>query len=258
MARPKRIDVAGHPYHVLNRSNGRMQLFDTQADYAAFNRVLNEAAERFPEMGILTWCVMPNHWHLILWPETDGLLAQFVGWLALTHAKRWHAFRGTTGSGHIYQGRFKSFLIEQDAYLHTACRYVERNPVQARLVNRAEDWAWSGLQNESSATADDDEMTAPFPRRHPGRSNPAGWLAAVNEPIAAREADAIAESTRRGRPYGSPGWQLRVADQFGLESAFRPRGRPTSSGSSASNRRRLRKSESAPRQARSFPTLCTL
>ena len=136
MGRPLRATSADVVYHVLNRANARMTLFDDEGDYAAFERVLGQACER-GQMRLLAYCVMPNHWHLVVWPRKDGDLSRFMNWLTLTHTQRWHQHRHTVGVGHVYQGRFKSFPVETNEYLLTVCRYVERNPVRAGLVERA-------------------------------------------------------------------------------------------------------------------------
>src|SRR5262250_2597411 len=86
-----------------------------------------------------------NHWHLVLWPQREGELTAFVRWLTHTHTQRWHAHYHTSGTGHLYQGRFKSFPIEQDDHLYTVLRYVERNSLRADLVPRVQDWRWSSL-----------------------------------------------------------------------------------------------------------------
>jgi putative transposase len=112
-----------------------MTLFRKDDDYAAFEQVLAEAVER-TETRLLAYCVMPNHWHLVVWPRLDGELSRFVGWLTLTHTQRWRAHRGTTGAGHVYQGRFKSFPVEQDEHFFTVARYVERNALRAGLVRK--------------------------------------------------------------------------------------------------------------------------
>jgi putative transposase len=130
MGRALRAAVGGLIYHVLNRSNGRWPLFDKPGDYEAFERVLAEAQQEHP-LPLLAYCVLPNHWHLVVAPEADGDLSRFVGWLTLTHTQRWHAHRHTAGNGHLYQGRFKSFAIQADEHLLTVCRYVERNPLRA-------------------------------------------------------------------------------------------------------------------------------
>jgi putative transposase len=126
MGRALRTQAGGLVYHVLNRANRRAELFDNAGDYEAFLRVLADAQAEHP-MRILFYCLMPNHWHLVLSPEHDRTLSQFVGWLTLTHTQRRHAYRHSAGSAHVYQGRFKSFVVETDAHLLTVGRYVERN-----------------------------------------------------------------------------------------------------------------------------------
>src|SRR5437763_17168216 len=139
MGRPRRAAEGGYVYHVLNRANARMTIFEDAADYEAFEKVLLQAVER-TKIRLLAYCVMPNHWHLIVWPRQDGELSRFVGWLTLTHTQRWHAHRHSQGSGHVYQGRFKSFPVQGGEHFLAACRYVERNALRANLVERADDW----------------------------------------------------------------------------------------------------------------------
>ena len=127
---------------VLNRANARMQIFDKERDYDAFERILDEAVGRV-KMRLLAYCVMPNHWHLVVWPRREGDLSTFVGWLTLTHTQRWHAHRHSVGSGHVYQGRFKSFLVESDEHLGTVCRYVERNALRAGNRSRPGTCSWA-------------------------------------------------------------------------------------------------------------------
>src|SRR5579863_7457964 len=98
---------------------------------------------------------MPNHWHLVVWPKDDGELSEFVGWLTLTHTQRWHAFRQSIGTGHVYQGRFKSFPIQEDDHLFSVARYVERNAQRANLTRRAEQWRWGSLYRWQRGSADD-------------------------------------------------------------------------------------------------------
>ena len=120
MGRPKRAADGGLVYHVLNRANARMRIFDKPEDYEAFEVVLAEAIER-TRTRLLAYCVMPNHWHLVVWPREDGELSRFSVWLTLTHTQRWRAHRHSAGSGHVYQGRFKSFPIEDDEHFLTVC-----------------------------------------------------------------------------------------------------------------------------------------
>lgn len=218
------MDVGGYAYHVLNRGNGRMTIFEDEEDFAAFERILEEAVDRFPGVGVLAYCLMPNHWHLVLRTERDGQLSAFVGWVTLTHTQRWHAHRHTVGGGHVYQGRFKSFLVDTEGYLANVCRYVERNPVRAGLVKTAETWWWSSLRRWHQGSSEAKRLLAAWPV--PGGRRPPNWIKRVNTPETQDELEALRIASDRGRPFGCSVWQERVMLQFGLESTFRRRGRP--------------------------------
>lgn len=144
MPRQARIAPPEIVYHALNRGNGRAELFHKREGYLAFERIMVIAMSHSPTR-LLAYCLMPNHWHIILWPKNDGEMTEFLRWLTLTHSQRLHAHRHTTGCGHIYQGEFKSFPIQDDESLLKAVRYVERNALWANLVERAEQWRWSSL-----------------------------------------------------------------------------------------------------------------
>src|SRR5262245_59334795 len=140
MPRTARASVGGICYHVLNRGNNRRKVFHKPADFDAFVNVLREAAEAIP-IRVLGYCLMPNHFHLVLWPHEDGDLGRALQWISTAHARRYH--KHYHSSGHVWQGRFKAFPIEEDDYLLAVLRYVERNPVRAELVEQAQDWGWS-------------------------------------------------------------------------------------------------------------------
>ena len=142
MGRPLRVAAGGDVYHVLNRANARLRVFHKDGDYVAFERVLAEALDHVPGMRLLSYCLMPNHWHLLVWPRADGELSDFGHYLTLTHTQRWHAHYHHAGTGHLYQGRFKSFPIEADNHFLSVCRYVERNALRSRPIERAEAWRW--------------------------------------------------------------------------------------------------------------------
>jgi putative transposase len=220
MGRPLRVTVGGLVYHVLNRASGRVSLFESAADYRQFEEVLSEARARVG-MRVLAYCVMPNHWHLLLWPERDGDLPRFMTWLGLTHTQRWHARRGTAGSGHLYQGRYKAFLVQTDEHLLTVCRYVERNPLRARLVRRAENWRWGSLWRRERGDAASLELLAPWPV-----PRPSDWRAFVNRRERASELEALRLAVGRGRPFGGAAWIEDTVSRFDLGSTLRPRGRP--------------------------------
>jgi len=220
MGRPQRAADGGFVYHVLNRANARMTVFEKPADYAAFEKVLLQAVER-TGTRLLAYCLMPNHWHLVVWPRTDGELSRFVGWLTLTHTQRWHAHRHSAGSGHVYQGRFKSFPVQENGHFYTVARYVERNALRANLVSRAEQWEWGSLHRWLRGSAEDKELLAAWPlARKPG------WVEYVNARQTEAELQVVRRSVQRGSPLGDSAWSERMVRRLGLESTLRPRGRP--------------------------------
>ena len=212
-------------YHVLNRAAGRRELFRDAGDYAAFLRVLAETIEQIP-MRLCGYCLMPNHWHLALWPARNGDLSRFMQRLTITHVRRWVEHRHRVGLGPVYQGRFKSFPVADDAHFTTMLRYVERNPLRAKLVTRAQRWAWSSASSATSAaavrgTADVPliEIAAwPVPRR-------ADWIDWVNAPQTPAEEAAMRRSIQFSRPLGSPAWVANMETRLRLPP-LRPRGRP--------------------------------
>lgn len=220
MGRPRRAAEAGYVYHVLNRANARMQIFEDAADFDAFEKVLEEAVER-TRTRLLAYCVLSNHWHLLVWPQADGELSRFLGWLTLTHTQRWHAYRGSAGTGHVYQGRFKSFPVQDDEHYYGVARYVERNALRANLVRHAEDWRWGSLHRWSHGTASERALLSawPLPRQ-------ASWIDHVNAPQTEGELAAIRRCIARGSPFGDATWIERTVSELGLETTLRPRGRP--------------------------------
>src|SRR5262245_25145631 len=174
MPRRPRFSSAGFVFHALNRAVARATLFPKEGDYAAFVGVLREAHDEVPTR-LLAFCLMPNHWHLLLWPGQDGELSRYLHWVTMTHTQRWHAHHHTTGNGPLYQGRFKSFPVQQDEHLLTLLRYVERNPLRAGLVGRAEQWRWSSLVYRAQGSLPGWLHPWPLPV-------PDGWLEHVNVP----------------------------------------------------------------------------
>jgi len=219
MPRRLRFATGGYVFHVLNRGVGRSTIFEKPADFQAFEKVLRQAQDWLP-MRLLSYCLMPNHWHLVVWPRADGDLSEWLRWLSVTHTQRWHAHQHTQGTGPLYQGRFKSFPVQEDQHFLSVCRYVERNALRANLVRHAEDWRWSSLwQALHPADAQVPLAAWPVPR-------PRTWTQYVNQAQTEAELAALRRAVVRGTPYGEDGWVGRTARRLALESTLRPRGRP--------------------------------
>ena len=207
-------------FHVLNRGVGRMRLFLKDGDFAAFERIVAKTLDTRP-MRIVAYTLMPNHWHLVLWPARDGDLAAFMQKLTITHARNWQENRRRVGYGHLYQGRYKSFPIQSDEHFYQVVRYVERNPLRAKLVDRADEWRWGSLWRRTHGSADERAMLSDWPLARPRQ-----WLRQVNRPQSEAELRALRLSVGRGQPYGDDAWVRKTAGRLGLESTLRPRGRP--------------------------------
>jgi putative transposase len=203
----------------MNRGNCRMRIFNKPADYLAFLTLMEEGRRR-TGMRILGYCLLPNHWHIVLWPKHDGDLSAFVGWISSTHVRRWREHRRSVGEGHLYQGRFKNFPVQPGPSLYKVLRYVEGNARRAKLAANAQDWPYSSIYTGQRLPEHQVELTpSPSPR-------PADWLARINEAIAADELEQFELHIRRGRPLGTMQWTQAATKRLGLEQTMRNRGRP--------------------------------
>ncbi len=263
MPRTTRTLIGGLCYHLINRGNGRARVFHGEADYREFVKLMATAAgERLaPRLAprLLAYCLMPNHVHLVLWPREDGEVSRWIQWLMTAQVRRHHRRHGS--DGHLWQGRFKAFPIQRDEHLLSVLRYVERNPLRAKLVARAEDWPWSSLgaanhadpAGANAAVADPaganaagadaagadpaaanaagadagrfEEVLAP-PLHAGPLPRPANWSEWVNKAETPGQLAALRHSVNRGTPWGGPDWARRTAARLGIESSLHSRGRP--------------------------------
>ncbi|MCK5563905.1 MAG: transposase [Planctomycetes bacterium] len=220
MPRVKRITKGGIAYHVLNRANGRLRIFKRDLDFIAFENILAEGIARFG-MRLCGYCIMSNHWHLLLWPLDDDTMVNFMRWITLTHTQRWHASHGTVGIGHVYQGPYKSFPIQSNWRYLKAMQYIEANPIRAGLVDNAADWQWSSFIHRIGAGTAKPFKLDPGPV--PLSQN---WSQLVNQPFEQDHADELANCINKGSPYGQKEWTAEIAEQLNLQSTLRSRGRP--------------------------------
>jgi putative transposase len=201
----------------MNRGAKRAALFETSADYDAFAGLLGDSPGRF-DVALFAYCLMQNHWHLLLSPRLDGALSAFMHWLTTTHARRWQSFHRLDGQGAVYQGRFKAVLVCDDHHFLSVSRYVERNPVRAGLVASAADWRWSSLGQRAR------QMTSPRLAAWPVPM-PTHWTEHVDVPQTASELEVIRHAIKSGQPFGEKHWVKEVLTRMGVVEP-RPRGRP--------------------------------
>lgn len=210
MPRIPRGQQAGYAYHVINRGNGRATVFHNGQDYEAFLSILALAKARHP-VKIFAFSLMPNHFHFVLESLHQHSLSQFMQWLLTSHVRRYHKHYGS--SGHVWQGRFKSFPIQRDGHLLTVLRYVLQNPVRSGLAASVDDWPWSSWCRR--------ELADPCPVEVE-----VDWVEKIGEPLPGQQLASVRASVNRQRPFGESAWQTKIASLFGLESTLRSRGRP--------------------------------
>ena len=215
-----RVTVGDVVYHVINRSNGRVTIFQDDSEYKHFESLLLEGVE-LTGMRILSYCIMPNHWHLVLHPKQDGDMSEFMRWVTTTHVRQRRVMTKTVGEGHLYQGTYKSFPVEEDKHLHDLIRYVEQNPLRAKLTKKAEDWQWSSLYRRLRNTSADEKLLPSLPT-----TLPTTYLDSVNTLFHKKNLESIRHSINKGTPYGSSSWVDHMVDEYKMHSTVRSTGRP--------------------------------
>jgi putative transposase len=216
MPRPHRNLPVGHVFHVVNRGNDRRSLFFDQVDYQGFMDLLLEAGRRFHVL-VIAYCLMPNHWHLIMTPQEAGAVSAHLHWLTTTHSVQYRRRLESVGNGHVYQARFSAFPIQTNRHYFNGVKYVEANALRKRLVRRAEEWMWSSAYERVHGC----KLVQPGPVELP-----ANWLDFVNMKQSRHVTDEIRVCARAQRPYGDEKWAAATAAELGIESRMHPRGRP--------------------------------
>lgn len=219
MPRTARAFVDGMPYHVLNRGNRRQTIFSQHTDYEMFLNTLADALARFT-LTIIAYALMPNHFHLVVWPRQGDEISAFMRWLMNAHIRRYYRFGELWGTGHLYQGRFKAFPIQSDHHLLTVMHYVEANPLRARLVPRAEAWRWGSLSRETCL--DGRLIVGPSPIRKPDN-----WTEIVNANLSAATYETVRAAAQRQIPFGDSEW-IRFVEAKKKELSGGPDSTPTS------------------------------
>lgn len=220
MGRAPRNSQGGYVYHVIGCGLKPKPMFRSLEDYQDFDSILARAVERY-EPRLLAYCVLPKHWHLVLTPRKDGDLSRFMAWLTTTHSARWHTKPKRGESGGIYERRFRSFPVQDNAKLLDVLRFVESHPIRAGLAVGLSDWPWASwarrVQEPDAAWPLLSSPPVPFP---------SDWNEQLSLEIPTETLDRINHCIQRSCPYGAAEWVQKTAIRLGIESTIRPRGRP--------------------------------
>ena len=224
MPRPPRPIDDGLIYHVINRGNNRQPVFLKKGDFEAFLKALAELKERKP-FELYGYCLLSNHFHLLIRPGETSI-SRILQSLLVSHTQRYHKHHRS--GGHVWQGRFKSPVVQNDEHLLTVLRYIEANPVRAKIVRDAADYPWSSYRahglGEANALLDPIVTYTKLAANAAARQRQ--WAAAVHRPLAEQVVGSIRRSNESGLPYGDAGWVAKLAKRLKLDLTIRPRGRP--------------------------------
>ena len=213
------------PHHVTQRGNPRQQTFFCQDDYRAYLALMTEWCGRRGNR-IWAYCLMPNHVHLIVVPETEDGLCRGIGEAHRRYTRRVNFREGWRG--HLWQGRFASYVMDEP-YLMAAARYIERNPVKAQLVDHAADWPWSSArahcEGRGDVVAEGDWLAERI----------AGWICSWAEYLQEPDEEALAIQMRKlentGRPLGNGAFIERLGSLLGRDLFPKKPGPPKRAGS---------------------------
>jgi putative transposase len=221
---PRAIDN-GLVYHAFNRGNNRGDVFEDDADHIAFLEALAAAKERY-RFQLFGYCLMTNHFHLLLRPDAGQSISRILQSLTVAHT--WRSHKRHQSSGHVWQGRFKSPLVQDDSHLLVVLRYIEANPLRARIVADPAEYRWSSFPHHGMGQ--DDPLLSPFSEwEELGRTEAERrkrWRAKVRGVQDESELSAVRQSLQHGRPFGAADWTNRIAKRLNIELNPRPRGRP--------------------------------
>jgi len=216
MPRVARALADEQTYHIINRGNRRTNVFHDKYDFLKMLELLQMASDKY-EVDIYSYCLMNNHYHLVVYTKYGESLSACMQWLGTSYVRYYN--KKYKVSGHLWQGRYKSFIVQKDEYLLTLMKYVERNPLRAKIEKDA------FLYTYSSTKARVEKSENSF-ISNPPIDLPIDWLGFINEKQSKLDIDMIHNSIERQAPLGNEVWQKEVSMLYGMESSLNPRGRP--------------------------------
>ena len=225
MPRLNRPAGAGLIYHAINRGNNLADVFTDDDDRTAFLDALLRAKQRYP-FRLFGYCLMTNHFHLLLRPEGGQSVSRILQSVTVAHTSRFHKRHGSVG--HVWQGRFKSPVVQDDVHMLTVLRYIEANPLRAGVVADLADYSWSSFQ--AHGLGRENPLLDAVPLLEELGRTPSErrlrWKRRVTTTMKEKDLARVRESVRTGKPLGSDEWVAAKAKLLGLELNPRPRGRP--------------------------------
>ena len=220
MPRLARTVCAQVPHHITQRGNRREDVFFTDEDRQVYLAWLKEYADKY-KVDILAYCLMTNHVHLIAVPSTEQGLQLVLKPLHMRYAQRINREHGW--KGHLWQGRYFSSALD-DGYLWAALRYVERNPVRAGMIRKAENYRWSSASGHCGLRQDTILTTKPYwHRQFKSIGDWSAWLAEGDD---TEKLEVLRRNVEKGLPCGSEKFIRKLEKVTGRSLQFRPRGRP--------------------------------
>jgi putative transposase len=229
MPRLPRPTETGLVYHAINWGNNRADVFDDDDDRLGFLEALAKAKQKYP-FRLLGYCLMTNHFHLLVRPEPRQSISRILQSVTVAHTWGYHKRHQTVG--HVWQGRFKSPVVQDDGHLLVVLRYIEANPLRAGLVADPAAYPWSSFPAHGLGLPDPLLDLVPLldelgrtPKERQSR-----WRRRVSASTKNEEVIRVRESLRTGKPLGTEDWVVSKASALGIDLNPRPRGRPPIAG----------------------------
>jgi putative transposase len=225
MARLPRLSVPGYPHHVIQRGNNRQAIFQDQADRQQMLELL-EAQARLFEVAIHAYVLMDNHFHLLLTPQTANGLSRMMQAVGRRYVRYFNDRHGRSGT--LWEGRYKSTLVETERYLLACMCYIDLNPVRAGLTGQARDYAWSSHGHYAGLRSD--RLISPHPLYWELGNTPfareAAYARLVQEGLSAVQQQELTDSALKGWALGSPAFIAELQKKTDRRLSKAKAGRP--------------------------------